>query len=301
MPASPITNTSLPRPSWWVYSFYLMESLVVSIFVSSAVIFEAIRGAGALPALGWILLLLGPLLSGAAIVHASFAYWRGNSHGILLRPLAPPAFTVAFIGVMCSAATVAIVLIPSVQTAGWVAGIVLQLAGAASLIAACVLAVTRPNPSGPIRSSSEGQRPTGDVGQLFGLDNEIMEDARRHRESAQRWAWLNYGLGFLTATLSGAAGIAGLTDAPPALKSIFAVLAVVGAGLAALSTSLRASENQQRKQDIASELEGLSRTIRWREVPVPNHSVIRGYVQRYNAILDQTPQYSVAPDSPSQP
>jgi hypothetical protein len=48
------------------------------------------------------------------------------------------------------------------------------------------------------------------------------------------------------------------------VKTIFAILALIGAALAALTTSLGAADAHKRASGTAGELEALARAIEWR-------------------------------------
>ena len=79
------------------------------------------------------------------------------------------------------------------------------------------------------------------------------------RKEAKRWDRWNLWLGLPAATLAGAGGVTALTDAPGGVKTLAAIVAVIGGGLAAAATTLNASRRAEEARARAASLRSLAR------------------------------------------
>jgi hypothetical protein len=225
--------------------------------------------------------LVGPLLAVGLLIIAAFRLrnLRGDADS---RYGGAAGATVALAGLACLIVAVVVPTMAPERASSWTIGVVLEAAGVLTIGAAMVIASRRRvSPRKPVPDDPRLVKYGDPLAHV--LEWEVTQSADRWRRSSRWWGTANYVLGFLTATLSGAAGISGVSGDPSTTDTVFGILAIVGGGLAALSTSLGAAEGHRRSKMKAEELEALARQIRWRPSG-PGEEMFDAYVDRFNEV-----------------
>lgn len=205
--------------------------------------------------------LVGPILAIGLLTVAAFRFRSRHRRVGTLGGAA--GVTVGLAGAICLAVAVIIPVAMPERSSSWIVGLVLQVVGVLALGAAMMVATSRRERPPEVKDAAAFKFPADDTTRVEYFEREVTAEARQLRQTSRRWGATNYVLGFLTATLSGAAGVTGMSTSPNTLELIFAILAIVGAGLAALNTSLGAAQAQKEAKVKAMALETLSRNIRW--------------------------------------
>lgn len=284
-----------PRPRFLRPLFFaaLVPVLITLLIVASSIISRREHFPLDFPWTTWVVLGAGPLLAFAAVLHTAFRY-----HGRTREP--EPDQSVAGVRVLGWAGLVVAAVLGtflSLRTPVWIFVLVLEAMGVVAVLAAAELSTREQRGRQPVAVPEE---PPEDPN-LAGLYHDVAAAARTYHRSARRWAQLNYSLGFLTALFAGGSGVTSLAPASGPLKTVFAVLAVVGAALTSLATTLKTSESYANAKLIADKLDALARDIRWSVSLADSGSKFRDYVNRFNDLTTTTPQAPSPQPPPPQP
>lgn len=235
------------------------------------------------PPLVWLFALLGPLCALALLISMAFAWESENPPTVSVGAMAISLVGIALVAPIPRWAS----SVAAGSAAGAVVGTVFEVAGVAVLASAAMLMLRRRT-----KIADEQVHEALEAGELERIGREVRGQVMRYTASARRWAWANYGLGFLAATFSGASGVTGLDEnASNGVRTTFAVLAIVGAGLMALNTALGASKAQQESQATADGLNALRLEIELRPEG-PSDSPASGYLDELRKLLPPRPETS---------
>ncbi|MFJ9785506.1 hypothetical protein ACIRSS_38445 [Amycolatopsis sp. NPDC101161] len=276
-----------------LFSAALFPVLITLLIVASSIISQRARFTLDFPWTTWVVLGAGPLLAFVAVLYTAFRY-----HGRSREP-DPDQSVVGVRALGWAGLIVAAVLgtFLSFRTPVWIFVLVLESMGVVAILAAAELSTREKRGRQPVAVPEE---PPEDP-KMAGLYHDVAAAAKTYHRSARRWAQLNYSLGFLTALFAGGSGVTSLAPASGALKTVFAVLAVVGAALTSLATTLKTSESYANAKLIADKLDALARDIRWSVSLADSGSKFRDYVDRFNKLTTATPQAPSPQPPPPQP
>lgn len=274
----------------------LRLATLVPILVTAAIIVTAISRPRVrfdldLPWTTWTVIAAGPLIAFASTLYTAFRY-HGRARE--LRDVATatrdwPVFSVRTLGWASLLVAAYLGVFSSLGTPVWIFVLALEVMGVGAILFAAGLSTRAPDKRKKAPAAAEPEEAPEDP-KLRGLYRDVAAAAKAYHRSARRWAQVNYTLGFLTALFAGGSGVTGLSSASGALKTVFAVLAVVGAALTSLATTLKTSESHATAKLIADKLDGLARDIRWSVSLADESSGLKGYVERFNELTTTRPQ-----------
>jgi hypothetical protein len=191
--------------------------------------------------------------------------------------------------------------------------LVLSLLGVASLLAVPFYRSRRPRRGrsdldsrlGPALETLLPLSSFKDVSELATwLLREVQEETREANVAGGRWFKISVVLAGSTAIFSGAAGVVGLLDNPPtALRVTFALLALLGAGLAALGAVLGATQRATLLKARSDGLQLLARdvefSLRSGELGPGKGDVIATFFERFKQLLATGPEETTGDGSGS--
>ncbi|MEV4151214.1 hypothetical protein AB0J40_46710 [Amycolatopsis sp. NPDC049691] len=287
------------RPASPLLSAALSPVVITLLIVTSSIVSGRAQFSLDFPWTTWVVLGAGPLLAFVAVLYTAFRLrgrTRAPDDGGKPDQSVVGVRAVGWAGLILAAFLGASV---SLRTPVWIFVLVLESLGVVAILAAAELS-TR----GPARRTkppaAEPEEPPEDPN-LAGLHRDVVAAARTYHRSARRWAQVNYTLGFLTALFAGGSGVTGLSSASGTLKTVFAILAVVGAALTSLATTLKTSESYANAKLIADKLDVLAREIRWSVSLSGPDSSFKDYVKRFNELTTTSPQAPTPQPPPPSP
>jgi hypothetical protein len=283
----------ISRPLWVLA--YLITVTAVGIIFNIALGRQLVSLPN-LPPITWIAIAAGPVLALASNIYLAFKYQSDDHEGASsLREPSRSARAIFWSGILLLTIAGVLGIGLSLSTAGWILVLLLEVAGIGATVASAEL-MLRPQEAatGEMTAATPPHDTSLDAQvtdwRLRSLYRDVTVAAAAYRKSAKHWTQANYSLGFLAAVFSGGSGITSLSTASPVVKTTFAVLAVVGAALASLSTSLGANEAQAKSKLIANRLDALARDIHWRPSSTDDSPPINEYVTRFNDLTTVKPK-----------
>ncbi|MFB9684348.1 hypothetical protein [Amycolatopsis plumensis] len=250
-----------------------------------------------LPPIAWTTITAGPILALMSVIYLAFKYSSQNTERASTHSEPNyPARAIFWSGILLLTVAGVLAVGLSLSPIGWTLVLLLEIVGIGTTVASTELtlrALAAIHSAGTAATTGETSLESEvEDWRLRGIYRDVTVAAITYRKSAKQWTRTNYGLGFLAAIFSGGSGITSLSAASPAVKTVFAVLAVIGAALSSLNTSLGANEAQAESKLTATKLEALAREIRWAVSSTGNEPPIERYVAEFNylttARLDNT-------------
>lgn len=118
----------------------------------------------------------------------------------------------------------------------------------------------------PEEATADAHRPTGESeaarAAVMSLADHAESESGVEKDAAAKWDSWNFKIGIPAALLAGGAGVSALTDLSGEWRTVAAIFALLGGGLAGIVTTLNPSHRAEQARSRAANLAALARQAR---------------------------------------